>query len=94
VLGVIISEIKKETLNTKKVLLDSDFSQAGEDLITCYSRALATLKSREQQVFTEVKEKIILLALQATLEDIQTKFNSAKQDDAISKSIEKLGGQL
>jgi F0F1-type ATP synthase membrane subunit b/b' len=64
---VIFEEIKKETLNTKKMLLKADSSKANQDLAICFNRAITTLLSREQQVFSEVKEQIIKLTLKNAL---------------------------
>jgi F-type H+-transporting ATPase subunit b len=91
---VIISEIRTETMNTKKVLLDSDSTQANQELATRFGRALATLLSREQQVFSEIKQQIISLALKNVLSKVQTNLGPAKQATLIDKSIAKLGGQL
>jgi F-type H+-transporting ATPase subunit b len=91
---VIISEIRTETMNTKKVLLDSDSTQANQELATRFGRALATLRSREQQVFSEIKQQIISLALKNVLSKVQTNLGPAKQATLIDKSIAKLGGQL
>lgn len=91
---VIISEIRQETINTKKVLLDSDSTQANQELATRFGRALSTLRSREQQVFSEVKEQIISLALKNVLSKVQTNLSPTKQSTLIDKSIAKLGGQL
>ena len=91
---VIISEIRQETINTKKVLLDSDSTQANQELATRFGRALATLRSREQQVFSEIKQQIISLALKNVLTKVQTTLSPTKQATLIDKSIAKLGGQL
>jgi F-type H+-transporting ATPase subunit b len=91
---VIISEIRQETINTKKVLLASDFNQANQELATRFSRALSTLKSKEQQVFNEVKQQIISLALKNVLINVQNNLNSTKQATLIENNIAKLGGQL
>lgn len=91
---VIISEIRQETINTKKLLLDSDSTQANQELATRFGRALATLRSREQQVFSEIKQQIISLALKNVLTKIQTNLSPTKQATLIDKSIAKLGGQL
>lgn len=91
---VIISEIRTETMNTKKVLLESDSTQANQELATRFGRALATLRSREQQVFSEIKQQIISLALKNVLSKVQTNLGPAKQATLIDKSIAKLGGQL
>jgi len=91
---VIISEIRTETMNTKKVLLESDSTQANQELATRFGRSLATLRSREQQVFSEIKQQIISLALKNVLSKVQTNLGPAKQATLIDKSISKLGGQL
>ena len=91
---VIISEIRTETINTKKILLDSDSTQANQELATRFGRALATLRSREQQVFSEIKQQIISLALKNVLSKVQTNLGPQKQATLIDKSIAKLGGQL
>lgn len=91
---VIISEIRTETINTKKILLDSDSTQANQELATRFNRALATLRSKEQQVFSEIKQQIISLALKNVLSKVQTNLGPTKQSTLIDKSIAKLGGQL
>lgn len=91
---VIISEIRKETTNTKKLLLDADSDQANKELATRFSRALATLQSREQQVFNEVKQQIVSLALKNVLNKVQTDVNTTKQTQLIDQGIVKLGGEL
>jgi len=91
---VIISEIKKETLATKKLLLKSDALRASQDLGVRFGRALATLSYREQQVFSEIKEQLITLALKNVLGSIKNDLDSKKQSELISTSITKLGGQL
>ena len=91
---VIISEIKKETLNTKQVLLKADFKQANQELSIRFSRALATLNSREQQIFSQVKQQIISLALKNVLNQLQNKLSAEKQIVIMDNSIAKLGGKL
>ena len=91
---VIISEIKKETLNTKQVLLKADFKQANQEVSIRFSRALATLNSREQQIFSQVKQQIISLALKNVLSQLQNKLSAEKQIVIMDNSIAKLGGKL
>jgi|TARA_B100000809_G_scaffold266238_1_gene327997 F0F1-type ATP synthase membrane subunit b/b' len=91
---VIISEIHNETLKTKQTLLESDYKQANDDLTIRFSRALATLSFREQQIFTEVKQEIISLTLKNVLRQVQQKLNASKQSIVINNSIAKLGGKL
>ena len=87
-------KLKKETLTTKKTLLKSDALQASQDLGVRFGRALATLNYREQQVFSEIKEQLITLALKNVLSNIKDDLNPKKQSELISVSINKLGGQL
>ena len=84
----------KETMNTKKVLLESDSIQANTELATRFSRALATLQNRETQVFSEIKQQIISLALKNVLGKVQNDLGPAKQATLIDQGIVKLGGQL
>jgi F-type H+-transporting ATPase subunit b len=93
--NVVITEIKNETIAAKKVLLEADTSQSKKDLATRFSRALATFRSKERQVFLEVKQQIILLVLKRTVKRAQETFG--KQDRAtelINDTINKLEGDL
>ena len=93
--NVVITEIKNETIAAKKVLLEADTSQSKKDLATRFSRALATFRSKERQVFLEVKQQIILLVLKRTVTRAQETFG--KQDRAtelINDTINKLEGDL
>jgi F-type H+-transporting ATPase subunit b len=60
---VIFAQIKEETLNTKKLLLKADSNQSRNDLSTRFSRAIAALRSKELQVYSEIKKQIITLVL-------------------------------
>lgn len=91
---IIISEIRKETINTKKSLLESDSLDANQELSIRFNRALTTLRSREQQVFTDIKQQIIRLALQKVLSKIQSKLGSTKKSQLIDSNIAQLGGSL
>ena len=64
--NVVIAEIRTETLATKKLLLDADASQSQAELKTRFSRALATSRTKERQIFLEVKQQIITLVLKRT----------------------------
>ena len=57
--NIVISEIKNETIATKKVLLESDAFEAKKDLKIRFERALATFRSKERQIFLEIKQQII-----------------------------------
>ena len=81
-------------MNTKKVLLESDSTQANGELATRFGRALATLQSRETQVFSEIKQQIISLALKNVLGKVKNDLGPVKQATLIDQGIVKLGGQL
>jgi tRNA threonylcarbamoyladenosine modification (KEOPS) complex Pcc1 subunit len=54
--NLVISEIKNETIATKKVL-KSVHTQ--ERFKNCFERALAAFRSKERQIFLEIKQQII-----------------------------------
>lgn len=72
--NLVISEIKNETIATKKVLLKSDAYQAKKDLKIRFERALATFRSKERQIFVEIKQQIIALVLKRTVIRAQEAF--------------------
>ena len=92
---IVISEIKNETVTTKKVLLESDAFQAKKDLTVRFDRALATFRSKERQIFVEIKQQIISLVLQRTVSRVQETFKSQERSSAlINETIDKLKGDL
>jgi len=93
--NLVISEIKNETIATKKLLLESDAFQAKKDLTVRFERALATFRSKERQIFVEIKQQIIALVLQRTVSRVQETFKSKERATAlINESINKLEGDL
>jgi F-type H+-transporting ATPase subunit b len=93
--NLVISEIKNETVATKKVLLESDAFQAKKDLTVRFDRALATFRSKERQIFIEIKQQIISLVLQRTVDRAQETFKSKERATAlINETINKLEGDL
>jgi len=92
---IVIDEIKNETIAAKKVLLEADAYQAKKDLTTRFSRALATFRSKERQVFLEVKQQIIRLVLKRTVTRAQQTFGPKDRSAAlINETINKLEGDL
>jgi len=93
--NVVITEIKNETIAAKKVLLESDADQSKKDLATRFSRALATFRSKETQIFLEVKQQIILLVLKRTVTRAQETFGKKERATAlVNETINKLEGDL
>ena len=93
--NIVISEIKSETVTTKKVLLESDAFQAKKDLTVRFDRALASFRSKERQIFVEIKQQIISLVLQRTVSRVQETFKSQERSSAlINETIDKLKGDL
>jgi F-type H+-transporting ATPase subunit b len=93
--NIVISEIKNETVTTKKLLLESDAFQAKKDLTVRFDRALATFRSKERQIFVEIKQQIISLVLQRTVSRVQETFKSQERSSAlINETIDKLKGDL
>jgi F-type H+-transporting ATPase subunit b len=92
---MVISEIRNEAVTTKKVLLESDAFQAKKDLTIRFERALAAFRSKERQIFIEIKQQIISLVLQRTVSRVQETFQSKERATAlITETISKLEGDL
>jgi F-type H+-transporting ATPase subunit b len=93
--NLVISEIKNETIATKKVLLKSDAYEAKKDLKIRFERALATFRSKERQIFLEIKQQIISLVLKRTVIRVQEAFGPKERATAlINDTINKLEGDL
>lgn len=93
--NIVISEIKNETIATKKVLLESDAFEAKKDLKNRFDRALATFRSKERQIFLEIKQQIISLVLKRTVTRAQEAFGPKERATAlINDTINKLEGDL
>jgi F-type H+-transporting ATPase subunit b len=93
--NLVITEIKNETITTKKLLLEADAYQAKKDLKIRFERALATFRSKERQIFLEIKQQIISLVLKRTLTRAQETFGSKERATAlINETINKLEGDL
>ena len=93
--NLVISEIRNETVSTKKVLLESDAFEAKKDLKIRFERALATFRSKERQIFLEIKQQIISLVLKRTVIRAQETFGPKERATAlINDTINKLEGDL
>jgi F-type H+-transporting ATPase subunit b len=93
--NLVIGEIKNETIATKKVLLESDAYDAKKDLKIRFDRALATFRSKERQIFLEIKQQIISLVLKRTVIRAQEAFGPKERATAlINDTINKLEGDL
>jgi F-type H+-transporting ATPase subunit b len=93
--NLVISEIKNETIATKKILLESDAFEAKKDLKIRFERALAAFRSKERQIFLEIKQQIISLVLKRTVIRAQEAFGPQDRATAlINDTINKLEGDL
>ena len=73
-LSVIINNIKTDTLATKKSMLKADASEARNDLKFRFERALLSFKSKERQIFFEIKEQITSLVITRTVNRAKETF--------------------
>ena len=81
--AVLISEITEEqTVLIKKSRLETDVDQSKRDLITRFEKALTIFRSKEQQIFFEIKQQIISLVLKQTAIRAQQTF--AKKESALN----------
>jgi F-type H+-transporting ATPase subunit b len=93
--NLVISEMKNETISTKKLLLKSDAQEAKKDLKTRFDRALASFKSKERQIFVEIKQQIISIVLKRTVTRAKEAFGSKERANTlINETINKLKGDL
>jgi|Transcript_4272 F-type H+-transporting ATPase subunit b len=93
--SLVIGEIKNETITTKKMLLKSDAFAAKKDLKIRFERALATFRSKERQIFLEIKQQIISLVLTRTVTRAQEAFKPKdRAATLINDTINKLEGDL
>jgi len=93
--NIVIGEIKNETTETKKLLLKSDAYEAKKDLGIRFERALATFRSKERQIFLEIKQQIISLVLKRTMIRAQETFGPKERATLlINDTINKLEGDL
>ena len=93
--NIVISEIQKETQATKRVLLESDAFQAKKDLKIRFERAVVAFRSKERQIFLEIKQQIISLVLQRTVVRARETFSPKERATAlINETINKLEGDL
>jgi F-type H+-transporting ATPase subunit b len=93
--NIVIGEIQNETLATKKMLLESDAYVAKKDLKIRFDRALAAFRSKERQIFLEIKQQIIALVLKRTVIRAQEAFKPKdRAATLINDTINKLEGDL
>lgn len=76
--SIIINEIKAETLLTKKMMLKANAFDAQKDLKFRFERAIGTFKSKERQIFFEIKDQITSLVLSRTVSRVQKTFAQNK----------------
>lgn len=93
--NLVISEIKNETVTTKRTLLESDAYEARKNLKIRFERALATFRSKERQIFLEIKQQIIVLVLKQTIITLKQTFEPKERaNELINETINKLEGDL
>jgi F-type H+-transporting ATPase subunit b len=93
--NLVINEIRNESTITRKSLLESDAYQAKKDLKMRFERALATFRSKERQIFLEIKQQIISLVLKRTVIRAKETFEPKERATAlIDETINKLQGDL
>ena len=77
------------------MLLESDAFAAKRDLKIRFERALAAFRSKERQIFLEIKQQIISLVLTRTLIRAQEAFKPKdRATTLINDTINKLEGDL
>jgi len=92
---VVTTEMQSRTVDSVLLLFEADAEASKKDLATRFSRALATFRFKERQIFTEVKQQIVLLVLKRTLMRAQETFSDEKEALVFNgTNINKLQGDL
>jgi F-type H+-transporting ATPase subunit b len=92
---LLISRIKKDSVQTRKTLLCVEVLETKKELALRFSRANSAIAAKERQIFIEIKQQIILLMLKRTV--IRVKETFIQEDKAtalINETINKLDGDL
>ena len=93
--NILISKIKREAVESQKILLQSEISQTKKELTLRFNRATAAIRSKERQIFIEIKQQIILLMLKRTVIRVKETFTQNDKATAlINETINKLDGDL
>jgi len=93
--NILISKIKREAVESQKILLQSEISQTKKELTLRFSRATTAIRSKERQIFIEIKQQIILLMLKRTVIRVKETFTQNDKATAlINETINKLDGDL
>ena len=91
----VINEIKNETIKTKKLLLQTEVIQAKKDLKIRFDRALTSFRSKERQIFIEIKQQIITVVFQKSVKQVKQNFESKElATTLINETISKIDGDL
>ena len=92
---LVINQIKSETLAKKMTLLELEAYKSKKDLAVRFRRAFATFKTKERQIFLEIKQEIVFLVLERTILKAQQIFGSKKENiRLIHETINKLEGGI
>lgn len=81
---VVTTEMQSRAIDSTLLLFEADAEAAKKDLATRFSRALATFRFKERQVFSEIKQQIIALVLKKVLVGAQTYFFTPANEDGSS----------
>ena len=93
--NILISKIKKEAIESQKILLQSEIYQTKKELALRFNRATAAIQTKERQIFIQIKQQIILLMLKRTVIRVQETFTQNDKATAlINETINKLDGDL
>jgi hypothetical protein len=76
--------MQSRAIDSTLLLFEADAEAAKKDLATRFSRALATFRFKERQVFSEIKQQIIALVLKKVLVGAQTYFFTPANEDGSS----------
>mmetsp|Transcript_14903 Transcript_14903/g.22682 ORF Transcript_14903/g.22682 Transcript_14903/m.22682 type:complete len:182 (+) Transcript_14903:83-628(+) len=81
-IDLVIDEIKNETILMQETLLESEVQHINQEITIYFDRAFTIFQSTQNQVFLEIKNKIIALTLDRLLS--QAKVSLLTMESAVS----------
>lgn len=92
---VVILNIRTQTTAAKTALLKSDANIAKKELTARFSRAIASFRTKQQQLLEELKLKIVSTVLARSVIKAKETFGTKERSRAlINETIQKIEGDL
>ena len=95
---IVIKNIEFETYKARQVMYASETLLLEKEVMTQTNRAVSTLRTKQQQLFDQVKHKIVSTVLTRTVVKFKENFGTKKRSRAVITqcidAIDTIGGSL